>query len=349
MKHLGSRTIETERLFLHSTEEKDLKILWEILKKEEISKLYLVTKINDDWEKEKTWQKKKLEQANFPNTYCWTIELKNTHEIIGQISVQDGPNKNREDIRDIGWFIDTPYQKKGYAYEAALEVLKYMFLEVEITSILTCVAKDNTASWKLMEKLGFQRLKTTHFVKYTLLEEKIEVYEYQLEKNIFLKEYFHKQELYISENVDKDPYIKHLTDDPILNIVGLVGCEKEETLEKYKNNSNYIVMNLDQLKEDKNADDKIQLDSLYQEVIEQYNNQDKYLIIESNHPQEIEDISILKGDIIIIRTCFNTCNNRYIKNPNLSLEELSSLQEQKQITRKDYHKLNEWIDKIDKI
>ena len=31
MKFLGSKTLETKRLLLHKTEEKDLKILWQIL------------------------------------------------------------------------------------------------------------------------------------------------------------------------------------------------------------------------------------------------------------------------------------------------------------------------------
>ena len=56
MNLLGSKKIETKRLILRKTEEEDLKKLWEILKKEEINKYYLTTKINFVWEKEKKWQ-----------------------------------------------------------------------------------------------------------------------------------------------------------------------------------------------------------------------------------------------------------------------------------------------------
>ena len=39
----------------------------------------------------------------------------------------------------------------------AIEVLKYMFLEVEIEKIITSSAIINTSSWKLMEKLAYNK------------------------------------------------------------------------------------------------------------------------------------------------------------------------------------------------
>ena len=50
MNQLGSKTLETDRLILHKTEEQDLKELWNILLLEEVSKYYLTSKINEDWE-----------------------------------------------------------------------------------------------------------------------------------------------------------------------------------------------------------------------------------------------------------------------------------------------------------
>ena len=168
MKYLGSKSLETERLFLHKTEEKDLKILWSILLKKEISNLYLTSVIHDDWEKEKQWQYKKLAKADNKDVFRWTIETKR-HEVIGQIDIVD---TEIEDVKDIGWFIDSKYQRKGYCFEAAREILKYMFIEVGISKIETCASKNNPPSYLLMEKLGFKTNNTTKKVKYTLLEEK---------------------------------------------------------------------------------------------------------------------------------------------------------------------------------
>jgi ribosomal-protein-alanine N-acetyltransferase len=180
MNFLGSKTIETERLILHKTEEKDLKILWEILKDREVSKYYLTCKIHDDWGEEKPWQYKKLEKANNPDVFCWTIELKNTHEVIGQITCQE--NGEDKEIRDVGWFLDRKFQKKGYAYESAKAVLDYMFKEVNIYKIITCAAQANESSWRLMEKLGFKRLDTNPKVKYTFIDELVDAYGYEVNR-----------------------------------------------------------------------------------------------------------------------------------------------------------------------
>ena len=111
MNNLGSKTLETSRLILHKTEEKDLKELWNLLRMKEVSNYYLTTIIKEDWEEEKKWQYQKLERASQNTTYTWTIERKYDSSIIGQISIQD---TEKEDIKDIGWFLDPCMQKKGY-------------------------------------------------------------------------------------------------------------------------------------------------------------------------------------------------------------------------------------------
>ena len=373
MKLLGSKTIETPRLILHKTEEKDLKELWNILCLDVVSKYYLTCKINYNWEDEKKWQYKKLEEASNKDIFRWTIELKDSNEIIGQISVQETDNSNNPEVRDIGWFIDPGFQRKGYGYEAALEVLKYMFLEVEINSIETSAAIVNPSSWKLMEKLGFIRKKTTHFVKYTLLEEEVEVYEYILTKKDFLKEYFRKQELYITEDIDKDPYIKHISDDLVLNITGESGSGKSTATDKYKNSLDCCIIDTDELFSEKENVSKdilllrnylikkykklpdliVQFDDIYKDIIEYFKNDGRLIIIDSAQYRNIKDISILKGDIIVIRTCINNCYNRCIeryknKYPNATFEEIAAYAEKKKNMYKWYHSLNSFIDKLDK-
>lgn len=186
MKLLWSKSLKTERLLLHKTEEKDLKKLWEILCIEDVSKYYLTTKINYNWEDEKKRQYKKLEEATSPDIFRWTIELKDTNEVIGQIDITEKSDLNDKEIRDIGWFIDPKFQKKWYAYEAAHKILRYMFLEVWIKSIITEAAIDNPSSRNLMEKLWFKRLDEIKLVKYTLLDNKVEDYKYELTMEEFI-------------------------------------------------------------------------------------------------------------------------------------------------------------------
>ncbi len=166
MNFIGSKKLETERLILRATEETDLKTLWKILSIPEVNKYYLTCKLSDDWEKEKKWQYKKLEKANDLDVFQWSIILKEKNECIGQISIQE----NGEDlsIRDIGWFINPIYQQKGFAFETASKVIEYMFEKVKINAIETSSAVCNPASFKLMEKLGFnKRSEETHMNSYT--------------------------------------------------------------------------------------------------------------------------------------------------------------------------------------
>ena len=44
MKYLGSKTLETKRLILHKTEEKDLKELWNILCIDCVNKYYFISR-----------------------------------------------------------------------------------------------------------------------------------------------------------------------------------------------------------------------------------------------------------------------------------------------------------------
>lgn len=161
---------ETDRLFLKRPTLDEQYDLWNILKNEDINKYYIITpsrfKNRDEfqeslnnWEKQKVFFEGKVNNLDTDqNMYTWSIFLKNG-TVIGQITVQ--PNNNYPDnskIRDIGWFIDKKYQRKGYMYEAASCIIKYMLEDMGIDRIETGAALINEASWKLMEKLGFIRV-----------------------------------------------------------------------------------------------------------------------------------------------------------------------------------------------
>ena len=170
MKFIGAKNIETERLLLMVPTMKEQYDLWNILKQEKVNKWYMPTpeRFNNDrnafqnalndWNKQAKFYQTKINSLNDnSNMFTWSIFLKNG-TVIGQMTVQ--PKKkypNNPEIRDVGWFINPKYQGQGYAYEAASAILDYMFFEVEIEIIKTSSAKINPSSWKLMEKLGFER------------------------------------------------------------------------------------------------------------------------------------------------------------------------------------------------
>lgn len=205
MKFIGAKNIETERLLLMVPTMKEQYDLWNILKQEKVNKWYMPTpeRFNNDrnafqnalndWNKQAKFYQTKINSLNDnSNMFTWSIFLKNG-TVIGQMTVQ--PKKkypNNPEIRDVGWFINPKYQGQGYAYEAASAILDYMFFEVEIEIIKTSSAKINPSSWKLMEKLGFERTgeKNSHFLdangKY------LKSYTYEITREEYLTHIKHK-------------------------------------------------------------------------------------------------------------------------------------------------------------
>lgn len=191
MNLIGSKIIETERLILKPQTMQEQKRLWEILMIPEVNKVYLTTpaKFRDklkDWSKQEPFYEEKISHANDNDVFEWSIFLKDTNECIGKIDYHEYSKEDNEindlSIRGVGWYIDPIHQGKGYGTEAAKHTLKYMFEEVQITKIITGAAIDNPASWKIMDRLGYQKLPQTKLVTYTYLDEPVEIYTYEITK-----------------------------------------------------------------------------------------------------------------------------------------------------------------------
>lgn len=135
----------------------------------EVNKWYLVgaKKYANDlnhwtWEIQEKFYKSKIDIADNNDVFVWSVFLKPEYtmsgyeEVIGQVSAQK--NGDNIAIRDVGWYIDPRCQGKVYATEAAKAMIDYMFNEVEIDGIFSGAVKDNLASCKIFEKLGFNKI-----------------------------------------------------------------------------------------------------------------------------------------------------------------------------------------------
>ena len=213
MNRIDSKNLYTDRLELRIPTMEEQHKLWEILINEDINQYYFPTpdrifiknnlskeKIDDlkkarkifmeqlsDWERQKPFYEgkiKSIQAQDDSQKYTWSIFLKGTNTVIGQITCQPKDNEP-ENIRDVGWFIDPNYQGQGYATEAATAMLDFMFNEVEITDIKTSAAEINQGSWKIMEALGFEFVgtkKSSYFKGDEILVSK----EYHENKELFL-------------------------------------------------------------------------------------------------------------------------------------------------------------------
>ena len=192
MKYLGSKQLETDRLILKAQSMIEQKRLWEILMIPEVNRYFLTvpTKFRDklkDWNIQEKYYEEEMKYAKDGNVFKWSVFLKETGECIGRISCHEAsvenPNITDSNIRGVGWIIDPKYQGKGYGTEAAKAMIDFMFLECEIHEIITGAAICNPASWKIMERLGFERQKETKRIQYTFLDEPTETYCYKLTRD----------------------------------------------------------------------------------------------------------------------------------------------------------------------
>ena len=196
MKYLGSKTIETERLILKAMTMEEQHYLWSVLMIPEVNRYYLTvpSKFREklkDWETQKVYYEGDIEHANDPDVFRWSVFLKETGECIGKVgchlSSSEGYDTDNPASRGVGWYLDPKQSGKGYGYEAAKAMMDYMFGECEIDEIRTGAAIINPASWKIMEKYGFERLDETKMVYYTYLDEPVEDYQYYITREMYLE------------------------------------------------------------------------------------------------------------------------------------------------------------------
>lgn len=198
MNFIGSRTIETDRLILRKSTMAEQKRLWEILMLPEVNKWYLVgakkyanNKEHWTWEVQEKFYQAKVAKASNDDVFYWSIFLKPEYtnsgkeEVIGQVSAQEyGEDLS---IRDVGWYLDPAYQDKGYASEAARAMIDYMFKQVEIEKIISGAVKNNIASCRIFEKLGFDKIgEETYDSPYTFYDGTLTFSKYDLTRKKYL-------------------------------------------------------------------------------------------------------------------------------------------------------------------
>lgn len=187
-----------------------------------------------------------------------------------------------------------------------------------------------------------------------------------------------KSNLLICLNVDKAPYTKILSSDKVINLTGESGSGKSYCAKKYFNNSDYIVIDTDDVfsrydkaeginkelgswfrnKYDKIPDVCEDFSLIYKDILDYFKDSDKTIVIDSAQFRNLrtkEELSLLKGEVIIIRTCLDNCYHRCIerwkdkKNNNYSKEELDNFNNKKLGIYRWYKSLNKFINNVDKI
>lgn len=140
--------IETQRLLLRNYKDTDFDDIFAYFSNEEVCRYEdfdpmsakQVQTIIDEW--------KSLDNR-------LVVELKSEGTVIGSI----GYWTDDEGHHCIDYDFNPAFHGNGYATEAGKALVEYLFYTLDIPAVYGDCDVGNTASWKLLERLGFQRMR----------------------------------------------------------------------------------------------------------------------------------------------------------------------------------------------
>ena len=153
LNHIGTQTIETDRLILrqfkYSDDEAMLKY-W--IADEKIQSMYSEP-VYTTKEEVKELLDKYISSYSKDDYYRWAIISKDNNECIGQIAFFLVDSKNH--FAEIEYCIGSDFQCKGLATEATKAIIKYGFEKIKFHKIQICHKSINIPSKRVIEKCGF--------------------------------------------------------------------------------------------------------------------------------------------------------------------------------------------------
>lgn len=154
MKHLGTKTLHTERLTLRKLTEDDIQGIFDTWASDPLVTTHLT------WEAHKTTEDTKrvvdiwVKDYENESTYRWIIEHNEHKQVIGMIDVVLFAQRN--ECATIGYVLGQKYWSQGFMSEAFKAVIAFLFEEVGIHRIEATHMIDNSGSGKVMEKCGLK-------------------------------------------------------------------------------------------------------------------------------------------------------------------------------------------------
>lgn len=160
--------LETDRLILRHWTETDAERLYEYAKDPAVGPVA-------GWPPHKSISESLDVIRNVLNgPECYAICEKNSNQAIGSIELK---LKGRTDMTDkddeceLGYWLGKPFWGRGYMPEAAMELLRYGFETLGMTTIWCGYYDGNINSKRVQEKLGFEYHHTCQEVEVPLMNE----------------------------------------------------------------------------------------------------------------------------------------------------------------------------------
>ena len=149
----NTKTLETERLILRKFTIDDAEGMFKNWATDPLTNKYLSWELHKSIDESKSiiedWLKRY--ESGF---YNWVVELKDTHEIIGNIC-EEGKNLKHKTI-SVGYCYGSKYWNNGYASEALRRVIEYLLTEQDFYLVEANHRSSNPASGRVMQKAGMK-------------------------------------------------------------------------------------------------------------------------------------------------------------------------------------------------
>ena len=152
MNHLGTVRIETERLILRKFVLSDAQDMFSNVTSDPKVNPFLTWELHESVSSTEKLLIDWSERYNNPARYCWAIELRESGEVIGNISAPT--IRERTQTAEVTYCLGSRWWGRGIVPEALKAVMEFLFLVVGVNRIEAGFDIHNPNSGKVLEKVG---------------------------------------------------------------------------------------------------------------------------------------------------------------------------------------------------
>ncbi len=153
---MNTPVLETKRLLLRPFCKDDVRNVFECWESDPEVAKYMFWCSHDDIEKTKEWIDFEIGQIPSDKWFRWAVILKSSNELIGTGLIYF---EEEYQMFEVGYNFGRKYWGQGYATETMKEIINYGRNILKLEELVGRYAKENPASGKVMEKLGFRYCK----------------------------------------------------------------------------------------------------------------------------------------------------------------------------------------------
>ncbi len=150
-----SFTVETDRLVLRDLKEEDLPVLIEHFTDPKSRDNILSNQSNEAFVRWYVGLAGLISKQEPRRAYVLAVVLKSENVVVGSCDLWDAASESIN--AKIGWHIGSDYSGRGYATEAARQLLSIGFETNDVSRVYADCFAHNKAAMRVMEKIGMTR------------------------------------------------------------------------------------------------------------------------------------------------------------------------------------------------